>query len=82
MLCQRCGQREAEVFLAQQQGDGFYTEDLCTTCARRDQGLVLGALLQAGRPGAAPLSDEQEQALRRAIDRAAPPADPDSTTEA
>jgi hypothetical protein len=74
MLCQRCGTREAEVFLTQQQGDGFYTEDLCSACARRDQGLVLGALLQAQTPGAAPLTEEQEREVRDAIDRAAPPS--------
>lgn len=73
MLCQRCGVREAEVFVTQQQGDGFYSEDLCSGCARRDQGLVLGALIQAQTPGALPLSDEQARALREAIDRAAPP---------
>jgi hypothetical protein len=74
MLCQRCGMREAAVFLTQQQqGDGFYTEDLCPECARRDQGLVLGALLQAQTPGAPALSPEQERAVRDAIDRAAPP---------
>jgi hypothetical protein len=75
MRCQRCGVREAEVFLTQQQGDGFYTEDLCTPCARRDQGLVLGALLQAQTPGAPPLTGAQERAVRGAIDRAAPPGD-------
>lgn len=73
MLCQRCGAREAEVFLTQQQGDGFYTEDLCPECARRDQGLVLGALLQVQTPGAPALSPEQERAVRNAIDRTAPP---------
>lgn len=73
MRCQRCGTREAEVFLTQQQGDGFYTEDLCTSCARRDQGLVLGALLQAQTLGAPPLTEAQERAVRDAIDRAAPP---------
>ena len=76
MLCQRCGTREAEVFLTQQQGDGFYTEDLCPACARRDQGLVLGALMQAQTPGAPPLSQAQERAVRNAIDRAAPPESP------
>jgi protein-arginine kinase activator protein McsA len=73
MLCQRCGTREAQVFLTQQQGDGFYSEDLCPECARRDQGLVFGALRQAQTPGAPALSPEQEQAVRNAIDRAAPP---------
>ncbi len=73
MRCQRCGQREAEIFLTQQQGDGFYTEDLCPGCARRDQGLILGALIQAQTPGAPPLSPAQEEAIRDALDRAAPP---------
>jgi hypothetical protein len=73
MRCQRCGEREAEVFLGQQQGDGYYTEDLCAACARRDQGLVLGALLQAQTPGAPPLTGEQERAVRDAIRRAVPP---------
>ena len=74
MLCQRCGEREAEIFLTQQQGDGYYSEDLCPACARRDQGLILGALIQAQNPGAPPLSPEQEEAVRSALDRAAPPA--------
>ena len=73
MLCQRCGLREADVFLTQQQGDGFYSEDVCAPCARRDQGLVLGALLQAQTPGAPPLTVEPRRAVRSAIDRAAPP---------
>jgi hypothetical protein len=42
---------------------------LCAVCARRDQGLVLGALIQAQTPGAPPLSEAQEDAVRRAIDR-------------
>jgi hypothetical protein len=42
---------------------------LCATCARRDQGLVLGALIQAQTPGAPPMTDQQEAALRRALDR-------------
>jgi protein-arginine kinase activator protein McsA len=73
MLCQRCGGREAEIFLTQQQGDGFYSEEICSACARRDQGLVLGALLQAQTPGAPPLTEDQENAVRRALDRAAAP---------
>ena len=73
MLCQRCGVHEAEVFLTRQQGDGFYSEDLCGVCARRDQGLVLGALIQAQTPGAPQLTDQQQRAVRAAIDRAAPP---------
>jgi hypothetical protein len=42
---------------------------LCAVCARRDQGLVLGALIQAQTPGAPPMTEEQEAALRRAIQR-------------
>jgi hypothetical protein len=42
---------------------------LCAICARRDQGLVLGALIQAQTPGAPPMTEEQEAALRRAIER-------------
>lgn len=78
MLCQRCGLLEAEVFLTQQQGDGFYTEDLCASCARRDQGLVLGAILQAQNPDARPLSPEEEAAVREAVNRAAAPPVRDS----
>jgi protein-arginine kinase activator protein McsA len=81
MLCQRCGRREAELFLTQQQGDGFYSEEICGLCARRDQGLVLGALLQAQTPGASPLSLEQELAIRRALDRAAAPETPSDPPE-
>ena len=67
--CERCGVREAEVFLTHRQEDGLHSVALCGPCARRDQGLVLGALLQAQTPGAAPLTEEQEDAVRRALDR-------------
>jgi hypothetical protein len=69
MLCQRCGQREAEIFLSHKLEDGLQSLDLCAVCARRDQGLVLGALIQAQTPGAPPLSEAQGEAVRRALDR-------------
>jgi protein-arginine kinase activator protein McsA len=69
MRCQRCGQREAEIFLSHQLEDGLHSLDLCALCSRRDQGLVLGALIQAQTPGAPPLSEAQEEAVRRALDR-------------
>ena len=68
-LCQRCREREAEVFLAHRREAMVHSVALCTVCARRDQGLVLGALIQAQTPGAPPLTEEQESAVRRAIDR-------------
>ena len=68
-LCERCGEQEAEVFLTHRREDGLHSVALCGMCARRDQGLVLAALLQAQTPGAAPLTDAQQEALRRAIDR-------------
>jgi protein-arginine kinase activator protein McsA len=69
MLCQRCGEREAEIFLTHQLEDGLHSLDLCAVCARRDQGLVLGALIQAQTPGAPQLSEAQGEAVRRALDR-------------
>ena len=74
--CERCGDREAEVFLSHRREDGLHSVALCGVCARRDQGLVLGALIQAQTPGALPLTEEQEDAVRRAIDRVGrePPA--------
>ena len=68
-LCQRCGQRDAEIFLTHKREAGLHSVDLCAVCARRDQGLVLGALIQAQTPGAPPLSDAEEAAVRRALDR-------------
>ena len=67
--CQRCREREAEVFLTHRRDGVLHSVTLCTVCARRDQGLVLGALIQAQTPGAPPLSDAQEDAVRQAIDR-------------
>ena len=75
-LCERCGERKAEVFLAHRREDGLHSVALCGACARRDQGLVLAALLQAQTRGAAPLTDAQEDALRRAIDRVAREEEP------
>ncbi len=69
MICERCGERDAEIFLSHKREDGLHSVDLCAACARRDQGLVLGALIQAQTPGAPPLSELQEDAVRRAIDR-------------
>ncbi len=71
MICERCGERDAEIFLSHKREDGLHSVDLCAVCARRDQGLVLGALIQAQTPGAPPLSEVQEDAVRRAIDRVA-----------
>jgi hypothetical protein len=67
--CERCRERDAEVFLTHRREDGLHSVALCAVCARRDQGLVLGALIQAQTPGAPPMTEEQEAALRRAIDR-------------
>ena len=68
-LCDRCRECEAEVFLSHRRENALHPVALCARCARRDQGLVLGALIQAQTPGAPPLSPEQEDAVRRAIDR-------------
>jgi hypothetical protein len=68
-LCERCREREAEVFLTHRREATLHSVALCAVCARRDQGLVLGALIQAQTPGAPPLTEEQEVAVRRAIDR-------------
>jgi protein-arginine kinase activator protein McsA len=75
MLCQRCGEREAEIFQTQRMGDKLYQRDLCSICAKVDYGVFLGALLQSQAPGAAPLSDEEERELRRVLDEAAPSED-------
>ena len=72
MLCQRCGEREAEVFQTQHVGDQTYSRDLCSVCAKQDYGIFLGALLQSQAPGAPPLTDLQQQELRRVLDEAAP----------
>lgn len=75
MLCHRCGEREAEIFQTQQVGDKSYELDLCSECAKLDYGIFLGALLQSQAPGAPPLSDADEQEVRRVLDDAAPPDD-------
>ena len=73
MLCQRCGEREAEIFQTQHVGGKCYARDLCTVCAKADYGVFLGALLQSQAPGAPPLTSEEERELRRVLDEAAPP---------
>ncbi|MGH7509085.1 MAG: hypothetical protein ACREMZ_06410 [Gemmatimonadales bacterium] len=73
MLCQRCGEREAEVFQTQRVGDKSYDRDVCAVCARLDYGVFLGALLQSQAGGGAPLTREEEQEVRRVLDEAAPP---------
>jgi protein-arginine kinase activator protein McsA len=75
MLCQRCGEREAEVFQTQQVGDKSYNRDLCEVCAKIDYGVFLGALLQSQAPGAPPLTSKEQEELRRVLDNAAPPQD-------
>ncbi len=72
MLCQRCGQREAEIFQTQRLGEKVYERNLCSTCATQDYGVFLGALLQSQADGAPPLSPEAERELRRVLDEAAP----------
>jgi protein-arginine kinase activator protein McsA len=75
MLCQRCGDREAEIFQTQQLGGKSYTRDLCSVCAKADYGIFLGALLQSQAPGAPPLTSEEEREVRRVLDDAAPTPD-------
>ena len=72
MLCQRCGDREAEIFQTQHVGDQTYSRDLCSVCAKQDYGIFLGALLQSQAPGAPPLTEQQQRELRRVLDDAAP----------
>ncbi|MEO7137859.1 MAG: hypothetical protein ABI037_09085 [Gemmatimonadales bacterium] len=76
MMCQCCGQREAEIFQTQRLGEKVYERNLCSTCARQDYGVFLGALLQSQADGAPPLSPEAERELRRVLDEAAPLEDP------
>jgi hypothetical protein len=73
MLCQRCGEREAEIFQTQHLEGKSYTRNLCSACAKLDYGVFLGALLQSQAPGAPPLTTEEERELRRVLDEAAPP---------
>jgi protein-arginine kinase activator protein McsA len=73
-LCQRCAEREAEIFQTQHVGNEIYERNLCAQCAKVDYGIFLGALLQSQTPGAAPLSEAEERELRRVLDEAAPEA--------
>jgi protein-arginine kinase activator protein McsA len=73
MRCQRCGEREAEIFQTQHVGDRTYHRDLCEVCAKVDYGIFLGTLLQSQASEAPPLTPEQEKELRRVLDEAAPP---------
>jgi NMD protein affecting ribosome stability and mRNA decay len=73
MLCQRCGEREAEIFQTQRVGEKCYDRDLCSTCAKLDYGVFLGALLQVQSDGAPPLTEADEREVRRVLDQAAPP---------
>ncbi len=75
MLCQRCGEREAEIFQTQRLGEKLYDRDLCSVCAKLDYGVFLGALLQSQAAGAPPLTPEDERQLRRVLDEAAPAED-------
>jgi protein-arginine kinase activator protein McsA len=77
MLCQRCGERKAEIFQTQHMGSQTYSLDLCPACAKLDYGVFLGALLQSQAAGAPPLTEEQERELRRVLDQAAPPEEDD-----
>jgi protein-arginine kinase activator protein McsA len=77
MLCQRCGEREAEIFQTQQVGGKSYTRDLCEVCAKVDYGIFLGALLQSQAPGAPALTTKEQEELRRVLDNAAPPEEAD-----
>lgn len=72
MLCQRCGEREAEIFQTQHVGDRTYKRDVCSVCAKQDYGIFLGALLQSQAPGAPALTEAEERELRRVLDEAAP----------
>jgi protein-arginine kinase activator protein McsA len=75
MLCQRCGEREAEIFQTQRVGEKLYDRDLCSVCAKLDYGVFLGALLQSQAPNARELTDDEERELRRVLDEAAPQED-------
>ena len=72
MRCQRCGEREAEIFQTRRLGEKLYDLDLCGVCAKRDYGVFLGALIQSQAAGAPPLTEDEERELRRVLDEAAP----------
>ena len=75
MICNRCGEREAEIFQTQRVGEKLYDRNLCSACAKVDYGVFLGALLQSQAAGAPPLTDDEERELRRVLDEAAPTED-------
>ena len=75
MLCQRCGEREAEIFQTQRVGEKLYDRDLCSECAKLDYGVFLGALLQSQASGAPELTEDEARELRRVLDEAAPAED-------
>ena len=75
MLCQRCGEREAEIFQTQRVGEKLYDRDLCSVCAKLDYGVFLGALLQSQAAGVRELTDDEQRELRRVLDEAAPAQD-------
>jgi protein-arginine kinase activator protein McsA len=75
ILCQRCGEREAQVFQTQILDGRSYNRDFCEVCAKIDYGVFLGALLQSQAPDAPPLTSKEEEELRRVLDEAAPPED-------
>ena len=75
MLCQRCGEREAEIFQTQRVGEKLYDRDLCSVCAKLDYGVFLGALLQSQAADAPELTEDEERELRRVLDEAAPAKD-------
>ena len=64
MLCQRCGEREAEIFQTQHVGDKTYSRDVCSVCAKQDYGIFLGALLQS-RPTSESRTPRSRQGARR-----------------
>jgi hypothetical protein len=74
-ICQRCGEREAQVFQTQRVAGKSYDRDLCELCAKVGYGVFLGALLQSQAPDAPPLTPKEQEELRRVLDDAAPPED-------
>jgi protein-arginine kinase activator protein McsA len=75
MLCQRCGERDAEIFQTQRVGEKLYDRDLCSVCAKLDYGVFLGALLQSQAAGGRELTEDEQRELRRVLDEAAPAED-------
>ena len=75
MLCQRCGEREAEIFQTQRVGEKLYDRNLCSVCAKLDYGVFLGALLHSQAAGARELTEDEQRELRRVLDEAAPAED-------